>query len=217
MSIKTYKQLTLPPDTAWDRKIYNPIRLLNIWLYRNFPHSWIYKNLDKYIFIPLDQFTTGIQNLIKWFPIIWKDRNWDHSYILEILQHKLILQRECLITNNRHTMVGSDNKYITICLNLIERMKEDYYELEYFDYIDEDVWFTKCLEEPDLFEMKSKVNKENLGEYFDKYPLITSKIREENPGISKQYAALKVGMENHRRCKKLLFKILDEKIEGWWD
>jgi len=217
MPIKVYKQLPLPSDSAFGRKTYNPIILLDRWLYRNFPTSWIYTNLNKFLFTPLQHFGQGMKNIYKWLPIIWKDRNWDHSYILEILQHKLILQREYLVSNNRHTMIDMDNKYITICLNLIERMKEEYYELEYFDYIDEDVWFIKYLEEPDLFEMKSKVNKENLGEYFDKYPLITSKIIEENPGISKQYAALKVGMENHRRCKKLLFKILDEKIEGWWD
>ena len=34
-------------------------------------------------------FIEGIKNLIKWFPIIWKDRNWDHSYIYEILKFKL--------------------------------------------------------------------------------------------------------------------------------
>ena len=31
----------------------------------------------------------GIKNLIKWFPIIWKDRNWDDSFIFDILQFKL--------------------------------------------------------------------------------------------------------------------------------
>lgn len=213
MPIKTYKQLTLPPDTAWDRKVYNPIRLLDRWLYRNFTTSWIYINLDKYIFIPLDQFTTGIQNLIKWFPIIWKDRNWDHSYILEILQHKLILQREYLVSNNRHTMVDMDNKYITICLNLIERMKEDYYELEHYDYIDEDIWWTKD------YSLESKINKENLDEYFAKYPLIVRRILNRKPGLNKKRMLLasKVADMNQQRCKRLLFKILNEKIEGWWD
>ena len=28
----------------------------------------------------------GVQNLYKWFWIIWKDRDWDHHYIFEVLK-----------------------------------------------------------------------------------------------------------------------------------
>ena len=34
-------------------------------------------------------FKTGVKNIIYWFPIIWKDRNWDSHYIFEIIKHKL--------------------------------------------------------------------------------------------------------------------------------
>ena len=42
----------------------------------------------------------GIRNLILWAPTIWRDRNWDGSYILTILIKKIELQRECIINNN---------------------------------------------------------------------------------------------------------------------
>jgi hypothetical protein len=29
--------------------------------------------------------------------------------------------------------------------------------------------------------------------------------------------ALAIGMERHLKARKLLFKILEEKIEGWWN
>ena len=32
----------------------------------------------------------GIKNLIKWFPIIWKDRDWDYYYTMEIFKKKLL-------------------------------------------------------------------------------------------------------------------------------
>ena len=35
------------------------------------------------------QFRDGISNLIVWFPIIWKDRDWDHTFMLDILSFKL--------------------------------------------------------------------------------------------------------------------------------
>jgi hypothetical protein len=34
-------------------------------------------------------FWYGIRNLIYWFPVIWKDRHWDHDFIMKIVHHKL--------------------------------------------------------------------------------------------------------------------------------
>jgi len=39
----------------------------------------------------LDNFCTGIKNLIAWFPVIWKDRQWDYMYLLRIINKKLEL------------------------------------------------------------------------------------------------------------------------------
>jgi len=32
----------------------------------------------------------GIRNLWRWFPVIWKDRDWDHGYLSRILEFKLL-------------------------------------------------------------------------------------------------------------------------------
>ena len=37
----------------------------------------------------IKQFFRRIYNLYRWFPIIWKDQDWDHSYIFEIFKFKL--------------------------------------------------------------------------------------------------------------------------------
>lgn len=34
-------------------------------------------------------FKYGIRNLIDWFPIIWRDRDWDYHYLLVMLSFKL--------------------------------------------------------------------------------------------------------------------------------
>ena len=35
----------------------------------------------------------SIRNIIYWFPVIWKDHNWDYSFLLIILRHKLKAMR----------------------------------------------------------------------------------------------------------------------------
>jgi len=219
MALKKHTQLPIPSGSSWDKKTYNPYFLFNAWLYNKFPHTWFYKNYDKFIQTPISSFIGGVKSLIRWLPIIWKDRNWDSHYTLEILKHKLILQREYLVTNNRFTTVDVVNRDITLCLNLIERLQDDFYEVEYQDYYEEDMWFEPI--EGGMYSVKSKVIRENLQDYFDKYPLVVSKIYRKHPqpystppNIS---IALQVGTENHERCKRLLFKVLQDKIEHWWD
>lgn len=45
-------------------------------------------------------FKVGIKNLIKWFPIIWKDKDWDSGYMYEMLYHKLNFMHEYFSQSN---------------------------------------------------------------------------------------------------------------------
>ena len=72
--------------------------------------------------------------------------------------------------------------------------------------------------------MKSKLldsqivqNKEWFDEYFKKYPLVYKKLRQEYPNDSKDRIAMRMSLENHKRAKTLLFKLMDQHIECWWD
>jgi hypothetical protein len=65
---------------------------------------------------------------------------------------------------------------------------------------------------------------ENFDDYFKKYPLIYKRvlngegpINREGREDDKQLIAMSIGYINHDRVKKLLFKIMEENIEGWWD
>ena len=94
--MKTYKQLPIPEDSAWER-----IRLFDRLHWR------------------IRYFLTGCRNLIKWAPTIYHDRGWDGNYILYILQKKIEYQREYLVSENRHTRIDIDNRDMTLVLNLI--------------------------------------------------------------------------------------------------
>ena len=105
--MKRYRPLGIPSDSAWERKT----------IRKYVPNSILYM-LD------------GIANIIRWMPTLYKDRDWDGNYIFEILEKKIEFQRSYLVKHNRHMGVPNDNYYMTICLNLINLIKEDYYELE---------------------------------------------------------------------------------------
>lgn len=51
---------------------------------------------------------TSIHNLIIWFPIIWKDRQWDYRYLFDIMIKKLELMEK--FYDNDENTIGADSK-----------------------------------------------------------------------------------------------------------
>ena len=193
--MKTYKQLPIPEDSAWER----------ITLYRRL--HWRIRN-----------FLTGCHNLIKWFPSIWNDRDWDGSYILKILQKKIEFQRKELVSANRHTRIESDNRDMTLALNLLERVKEEYYSLECMDYWDSEMVFDDVPENPELKSIEVNTTAERYDEYLSKYPSsVRALTKEHGEELDKQRLCLMVSNYNHTKANKLLFRVLEEKLAFWWD
>jgi len=74
-------------------------------------------------------FKNGIKNLIMWFPIVWRDRNWDHTYIYRILRHKLYLTEMLIRNHGIHVRNIKDANKIKLCVNLLDRLiNDDYHE-----------------------------------------------------------------------------------------
>ena len=193
--MKTYKQLPIPEDTAWDRTtLFGRLH----WRIRNF--------------------LTSCNNLIKWFPTIWNDRDWDGHFILKILQKKIEFQRKELVNANRHTRIESDNRDMTLALNLLERVKEEYYSLECMDYWDSEIVFDDVPENPKLKSIEVNTTTERYDDYLSKYPssvrALTKKHGEE---LDKERLCLMVSNYNHNKANKLLFRILEERLAYWWD
>lgn len=80
----------------------------------------------------------GIENLIRWFPVIWKDRNWDYYYFFKILEKKLGLLEE---THTDGIYIGWQPvaKKLKIAKNLCKRLAEENYKSEYMQKQDIDL------------------------------------------------------------------------------
>jgi phosphoribosyl-ATP pyrophosphohydrolase len=171
-------------------------------------------------------FKQGVKNLWYWFPVIWKDRNWDSHYIFDMLQHKLTAQANYIGRRDFHTRAQLDAKRMRLCVKLIKKVQEEDYTMEYMDYHKDRVWFTDCEDRPGSSLYNSEEVWEKYDEYFAKYPLVYKRVlkgegvftlngRDESD--MKRVIAMNIAHLNHDRARKLLFKIMEENIESWWD
>jgi hypothetical protein len=161
----------------------------------------------------------GVKNLIKWGPVIWKDRDWDDSFFFEIIKFKISKMSES--HGKRMPYVGSERnvEIMNTIVRLIDKFQTEYYLHEYFDYIDNEHTFVK-IEETEFFEVKTKILRDDLDEYFSKYPLLKKRaVNHEyyKKSPSSENLAISMGFVQHERAKRLIFELLNRNVEKWWE
>jgi len=172
----------------------------------------------------LKDFYNGIKKLVYWFPIIWKDRDWDDHYIFEVLKHKLKSQAKYIGHRDVHTRAQQDARRMKLCVSLIEKIQDETYAMEYMDYEKTKNWFEPCKNKEGFSTWESKTLESNYQDYFNKYPLIYKRVikgernfSKGNNQLSKRHIAMDIAHINQERAHKLLFKIMEENILGWWE
>jgi len=201
------------------------------WVDEKSSKSWIRRKIE---FIPMwwrhdgkhmhREFARGVKNLIYWFPIIWKDRNWDSHYIFEIFKHKLTAQANYIAEQDRHTRAQHDSRNMRLCVKLMKLIDDEFYEGEYDDYHKTKHWFEPINDNTGSSTWESRQLEENFDDYFAKYPLIHKRVLN-GEGVfnrkgredEKQLIAMNIGNINQARAHSLLFKIMKDNILGWWD
>ena len=161
----------------------------------------------------IKQFFRRIYNLYRWFPIIWKDQDWDHYYIFEVLKFKLKNQAEYIGKRGNHLSAERDAEVMMLCVRLIDKLQDDYYANEYFNYRESNIKFVDSETYPGHYEMELEYTSDNLDDYFRKYPRTYRQIE----GKDRNHIAFKIACKNQKRAHKLLFKILEQNITRWWD
>jgi hypothetical protein len=66
-----------------------------------------------------------IKRIIDWFPLLWKDQDWDYGYLLIILKHKLKRMRDCLNENNIIRDLEKTCKEIDQVIEAIDSYRDD--------------------------------------------------------------------------------------------
>lgn len=170
-------------------------------------------------------FMYGIKNLWKWFPTIWRDRDWDDHFIFELIRVKLQKQAKYIGTKDRHVSAKRDSEKMILVSKLIKLQQDEFYGMEYMDYHDTKYDFVPTDETKKWFTMEDTLVSENFQDYFDKYPrqykkVMSGEINRYRRSVEEKddkMIAMEIAHGNQERCKRLIFKIMESEIEKWWD
>ena len=106
---------------------------------------------------------------------------------------------------------------MTIVLNLIERVKDEFYNTEYLDYEESEFRFEPVEDNENLCSLEVDVLSERYDEFLKKYQSSVRKVLKERPNLNKKDLCFYVSKHNQERAHNLLFKILKERMRWWWD
>jgi hypothetical protein len=162
----------------------------------------------------------GILNLIKWFPVIWNDRNWDYFYANQIFIRKLELMRDHFYKENYVEGSRLCGLRINTVINILKKVQADEYRTEYLEYYSHDFNINN-----DGTLHWDDNPYDNLGAFFDKYPRLYKQalksLKYNKIGNSDNYARLRIAIHmctiKQQRASDLAYKIISTNSPGWWD
>jgi len=133
---------------------------------KSFIDDIYYFLLHKTFFWRIRYFFNSIKNIIRWIPVLYKDRDFDDSYILYILEFKLKNIRDRYI--KRKYFVGQDKEiyWLNICLYLLDYIHkgkawDDEEENKYLNYKNID-YIVKYPEIKDIKHWKCDAKEEKI-------------------------------------------------------
>jgi hypothetical protein len=163
-------------------------------------------------------FRNGIKQLFKWRKTIYNQRDWDYYGIYTVLEFKIQNLRDGIKKRDLHTRVDEDVRWMDITLKLLERVKSGYYSEEHYQSYDVKLEFIPIPDNEKSSSIEFTPIKDELDIYFNMYPKTYLKTLQQYPDIdSRSFIAGRMGDLRHEKARRLLFKILAEKIEYWWD
>lgn len=139
----------------------------------------------------------GFKNLIIYLPVIWKDRDFDYYYTLEILHFKLKKQWN-YFEKNGYTDYGVEK--LKIAINLLEKIQTEYYfEEAYNATITSQKEVKKYLQ-----NNKTILKKLNL------------KITENTQKGDEYYYCMLIQEYKQKKCEELFFELFKRYYKTWW-
>jgi hypothetical protein len=146
-------------------------------------------------------FPRNVAHVIRWLPILWRDRDWDWTYLMRIYEFKLRNMSKCFKKYGHHVNSDRDAKQVLIAAELCKRLYKD----EYADWM----W-------DEIHQLEGEFVFEPTGHG-------TSRLTHPYSKISKEEAFRRgnIAMKHEQMMRKqdidLLFKLHRKYLHCWWD
>lgn len=144
----------------------------------------------------------GITNLIKWFPTIWSDRDWDYAFLMIILNKKLKSMSDLHYKHGHAEKSSRIALDLLVASNLANRIAKENYVNEAF----------KGREK--LFD-KSKMDFVPLNDGSGNSRLVFSGLSDEERKEKRELLLLADKLEE--RDINTLFNMMKNDLLEWWD
>ena len=165
----------------------------------------------EYLRLPIRNFSIGMSNLRRWLPIIWKDRDWDKHFIMEVLVFKLRKHKEYL-EKHAHTESSPEQiQSMSECLQLLEQVHDEwtYYEQPASKKHEEkwgksDFYTEPCEDRPECHRLKDR-NDERYTE---------AEVKQKNEEFILNN---RIALHKRKRDFEVAMEIFVQNFDSWWD
>ena len=167
-----------------------------------------------------------IKNVYKWRKILWNDRDFDYNYVLDVLIFKLEDLSRGLTRWHNSARWEKDVQDINTLVRLMKKYKEEYYSMEYMDYV-KNTWINVVdKDNPMLIDVKLETIDINTQDYLDKHRAALRKMKKLIDNNMFHWIGNHDTMYNtsmnlsyylQERAKKLVWKMIEQRLEYWWD
>lgn len=154
-----------------------------------------------------------IKRFIDWFPILWKDEDWDEVYLFEIMRFKTARMRKEIEKNQRHVGYEKNVRDMKVAEELLARASFSSFYWEQYQQRKNNDKQGKCTCSEETFLFKPNTNDPKTGEPTS-YQWVD---------VSCDYCkSMKRFWFEYKDLKKkedlnFLFKHLGKNVNRWWD
>jgi len=178
--------------------------------------KWYHKITDPVLDLLYDikvyivTFFTNIKRVIDYLPLIWNDRDWDHYFLISLMQFKLKRMKYYFDNHGIADMTENNElKALDFIIKIGDRYSSaDDEENSHFYKLHNKKWGE--------LDIKSKDAGEGLSELIFSRP--NANTEEEKEQERKEFLeSTKVDERRRQRLKKYYFSALDKYVEYFWD
>lgn len=154
-----------------------------------------------------------IKRTIEFLPLIWRGADWDYRYAVDLFTYQLSRTADYIEDNNRCVNSTADSKRIRTVVNLLEKVYEEEYGMEYLDIIKKKYGTSK-------FEFKKLKETDKKGDPY--YEIIDAYDYDYTDSellmiAEERHAELLNSAVKQKRAHKLAWELIEHNIQQWWD